>query len=99
MTIPPGALPALSRRMYDTLTTAQTERRHRQNIINGELEWVRHERQTMHTAVNQARAEHGKPPVPLNAVEHAEDLASGHSDYTRKFAFYCAELVFQGWVE
>lgn len=84
---------SLSRIMRDTLTTAQEERPQRQDIVDGELDWIRYERATMHNAVNQVRENYGLPLVPLAAVERVEQMACGHSDYTHKFAWYCAELA------
>ncbi|MFD8609751.1 hypothetical protein [Streptomyces sp. NPDC059631] len=43
--------------------------------------------------VNEIRAEHGLPPVPLEEILRVEQQAGGHSDYSLKFAFYCAELA------
>ncbi|MEV3999068.1 hypothetical protein AB0K62_25895 [Streptomyces halstedii] len=43
--------------------------------------------------MNEIRAEYGLPPIPLEVVTRVEGLAVGHSDYSWKFAFYCAELV------
>jgi len=76
-----------------TLITAQKERDRRQEIFGGELAWVIYERETMLNAVNRARAAYGKQPLPPAAVERVEGLATGHVDYTDKFALYCTELV------
>ncbi|WP_327066817.1 hypothetical protein [Kitasatospora sp. NBC_01302] len=84
---------ALRDRFRDILATAQAERHLREDVIDGELEWVAHERTTMHRAVNKARAELGKQPLPISAVEAVEQQAVGHSDYSSKYAPYCAELV------
>lgn len=56
-------------------------------------EWQRLERETMWNFVNEQRAERGKPPLPLEEVQWAEQKALGHSDYGTKFALYCVELV------
>ncbi|MGE7438012.1 spore germination YkwD domain-containing protein [Kitasatospora sp. NPDC001175] len=79
--------------MRAILTRAQEERPHRQGFVDGELDWVLFERATMLAAVNQARAEHGLLPVPMESIARAEQQAVGHSDYFKKFALYCAELV------
>jgi hypothetical protein len=86
-------LQSLFGEMRRILTHAQEQRDDRQEVIDGELDWIRYERQTMHDAVNQARADRGLPPTPLTLIERAEKQATGHSDYTKKFALYCAELA------
>lgn len=43
--------------------------------------------------VNEHRALLGKPPVDAAAIERVERWALGHSDYSSKFALYCAELA------
>jgi phosphopantetheine adenylyltransferase len=86
---------ALRNEFLAVLTAAQQERMDRQDIVDGELEWVRFERETMHRAVNEARGEAGKQPLPIDAVERVESSATGHSDYNSKFALYCAELVLE----
>ena len=47
----------------------------------------------MHEAVNRVRADTGLTPLPIEAVTRVENLAVGHSDYSQKYAFYCAELA------
>jgi hypothetical protein len=83
--------------LRQVLMTAQGKRDQRPNLVevNGvaECEWAVYERQVMHDAVNLLRAGSQLPPVPLADIERVEMLAVGHSDYTAKFAFYCAELV------
>ena len=55
--------------------------------------WILHERKTMHDEVNLERSKVGKAPVPIEAVVRVERMAVGHSDFSSKFALYCAELV------
>lgn len=96
MTITSGQLGqklALRDQFRETLATAQAERHLREDVIDGEVGWVLYELHAMHQAVTQARAELGKQPLPISAVEAAEQQAVGHSDYSSKFALYCAELV------
>lgn len=93
MTTAFARLHALQQEMHRTLTRAQAERHLREDLVDGELGWIRYERETMHNAVNQARTDRFLPPVPIEAVERVEQQATGHSDYTKKFALYCAELV------
>ncbi|MDW6058208.1 hypothetical protein SAZ11_08920 [Streptomyces sp. FXJ1.4098] len=85
-------------RLYDVLTTAQGERPKRPNLIAAadggvECEWARFERNTMWEEVNRIRSEHGLRPALLSSIVCAEQQAVGHSDYTKKFALYCAELT------
>jgi hypothetical protein len=47
----------------------------------------------MHEAVNRIRADQGLPAVAVEAICRVEQQAIGHLDYSRKFAFYCAELA------
>lgn len=47
----------------------------------------------MHHAVNHRRSERGLPNVDRDAIVRVEQWACGHSDYSSKFALYCAELV------
>lgn len=57
------------------------------------LEWVAKERIAMLNAVNDIRAERGVSLLRLDDIARVEQMASGHSDYTKKFALYCAELA------
>lgn len=82
----------------DVLTAAQKERPLRQDLIklpdgSEECGWVAFERETMHRAVNDVRAENGLDEIPIEPVLRAERLAVGHVDYSEKFALYCAELA------
>lgn len=81
--------------LLSNLQVAQSVRHTRGHVDEetGELAWIVHERTTMFNAVNGLRRERGLDPVSLDEVKRAESLASGHSDYTRKFALGCAELV------
>lgn len=56
--------------------------------------WQEYELFGMLTAVNDERAELNKHPVAMAAIEKAERQAGGHSDYARKFPWYCAEIVY-----
>jgi hypothetical protein len=56
-------------------------------------EWVAAERELMHHLVNQERKARGLAKLLVSEIERVELLAVGHSDYTRKFALYCAELA------
>jgi hypothetical protein len=87
---------ALRDRFLETLSTAQKERGKRaaQPVPRGEPGWMIFERETMHAAVNDERRARGLAPVTLRDVEVVERCASGHCDYSTKFALYCAEIVF-----
>jgi hypothetical protein len=79
-------LPGLKKGMLVTLTAAQTKRKEIPN-------WVEYERKQMLCAINKRRAFLGKPDVTVQQLRRAEDNAFGHSDYSEKFALYCAMLV------
>lgn len=82
------------------LSAAQEQREQRPDLVDGpdgpECEWAAFERGRMHEAVNVIRAERALPAVPVEDVARVERLAVGHSDYSLKFAFYCAELASAG---
>jgi hypothetical protein len=58
-----------------------------------ELAWIVYERRAMHNETNRIRSEAGLPYLPIEDIERAESLASGHIDYFQKFTLYCAELA------
>ena len=80
-----------------TLTAAQEERAKRPDLVEGpdgpECAWAAYERTRMHEKVNEIRAERGLPAVPVEDILRVERQAVGHSDYSLKFAFYCAEIA------
>lgn len=55
--------------------------------------WIAAERNVMLVATNEWRALLNKPPVTVAQIERVEQWACGHSDYSEKFALYCAELA------
>lgn len=74
----------------DCLSDIQKEREYRPEVIeNFEVAWVVYERLFMYGLVN----EESDKLIPLADVVAAEVRATGHIDYTHKFALYCAELV------
>lgn len=79
------------------LAAAQEKRADRPGLVtvDGRLEcaWAAYERKVMFEAVNRVRAETGLTPLPIEAVVRVENLAVGHSDYSQKFSFYCAEIA------
>jgi hypothetical protein len=93
----------LQQRFDEILAKAMKERGDRQEFIPDPHDthqnpaWVLFERQTMHDTVNAERQARGLQPIPISAVVRVERCASGHVDYQRKFALYCAELVLGEW--
>lgn len=93
----PTSLKAATDCLRATLTAAQKERDQRPDLVDGpdgpECEWAAYERARMHEKVNEIRADLGRPALPMEDILRVERQAVGHSDYSLKFAFYCAELV------
>jgi hypothetical protein len=58
------------------------------------LEWIAAEHNAMRNAVNDLRVERGLPVIDPMLIARAEQSAAGHVDYTKKYALYCADLVF-----
>jgi len=91
------ALKTTTDRLYAVLVAAQKERDQRPDLIEGpdgpECEWARFERNAMWTEVNRICSERGLPPVLLTQMLDAERQAVGHSDYSLKYALYCAEIT------
>ena len=79
-------LPALRDRFLALLSEAQCSR-------NEHPDWVLRERRLMRDLVNIERLCEHLPALPITAVERVETMAEGHSDYSSKFALYCAELA------
>ncbi len=80
------------------LVKAQGERSRRDDMVPGpdgwkEPGWIVYERQVMFDEVNRLRGTRGRAPVTLKDVMKVEGCASGHVDYSRKYALYCAEIV------
>lgn len=74
--------------LHESLCRAQEARELFPNI-----EWIDFERLVMLAAVNKFRISRGFDLRSLEDVERVEQMASGHYDYTKKFALYCAELI------
>ena len=77
----------------DILQSAQEHRAERNHFIENELGWITFERKIMFNAVNDKRLEFNLSPLTLDQFRKAENSAVGHTDYTHKFALYCAELI------
>jgi hypothetical protein len=86
------------------LMTAQKERPARQGFVeipkhwgDGTVtvpEWNAYELEIMVKTINETRKQRNVVrEITLKDVCGAEQLAMGHSDYTHKFALYCAELA------
>jgi len=90
-------------KMLNALRNAQKQRTIRQELVASnipnekfpELEWVVYERQVMFELVNEERKQNGLEPIQIDDVLKVEIQATGHVDYTTKFALYCAELTLQ----
>lgn len=76
-------------RLLAVLEKAQKQRPQRREADG----WIAYERAEMLLAVNRERGSRGMPQLTNSDVETAERGALGHSDYSRKFALYCADLV------
>ena len=80
------------------LSAAQKERDKRSELVPVEGDWpeagwIRFERDTMLSSVNRERASRGKALVTAGDILKVERIACGHSDYSSKFALYCAEII------
>jgi hypothetical protein len=87
--------------LLEALRAAQQVRNERDELTtdtNGEpiAAWALHERDVMLRETNRWRDYARLPHVDMAAIERVERMAAGHSDYTTKFAWYCAE-VSMGW--
>lgn len=60
---------------------------------HGMMAWIEFERLTMLLAVNKFRLKKGLQPATVEQIIRVESLASGHVDYTTKYALGCEELV------
>jgi len=80
-------------RLREVLAEVQDERQYRP-VSNGSDGWIVYEQLHMWGVVNRMRAIlMGKQPIPFEDIQRVESLASGHVDYSKKFALYCAELL------
>ena len=55
--------------------------------------WILAERESVMREVNHQRALRAFDPIGIAAIERAERLAVGHSDYVSKYAHAAADLV------
>ena len=80
-------------RFHSTLVDAQREREYMPIHDPSEPYWNTYDMMVMWLLVNKLREAYDRPMLPFSAVRKVEQVASGHFDYTKKFALYCAELV------
>lgn len=88
---------ALMHLFEEVLMEAASHRSERDDMVTGpggfpECEWVGYERDQMRAAVDAERTRRGLPPVAEREIQRVEQMASGHCDYAKKYALYCAEL-------
>lgn len=83
--------------LHDALVVAQSDRSRRKGVSpTGELEWITYERAMMLDTTIALLIRHQLPidaDAATKAVTNAESAASGHADYTAKWALGCAEYV------
>lgn len=79
--------------LLHTLDAAQQLRYKRPRQVWGVSEWAAFERLKMWEAVNKYRLQRNKVSILIDRIKCVERIAFGHSDYSEKFALYCAELV------
>jgi hypothetical protein len=79
------------------LSELRKERRDRAGLTQlGEEtypEWAAFEIESLFSRINEERKNLGLDPCALQEVQLADSQASGHSDYSHKFALYCAEIA------
>lgn len=80
-------------RIHAALVLAQKERDVLQDFDGKELLWMAYERLCVMIEANRIRQARGQTLIPLERILRAESLASGHVDYTKKFAMYVADDV------
>jgi hypothetical protein len=80
-------------RLRAQIRAMQSQRRYRDDFVDGKVGWVRYEQMHLWGLINEHREVHEKEPLPFEVVRIAEEMASGHSDYTDKLALYSMELV------
>lgn len=78
--------------MRDAMLAVLGAQQDKRNDYDG-LSWIDAELDVMHRAVNVERENRHLPAVELAVVKAVERYASGSTDYSSKFALYCAELA------
>jgi len=77
------------------LGNAQKLRSEKVGRIGDEYEWMLHEHKVMLQTVNAIRLQRERPLVEIEEVRRVEGLATGHIDYSQKFALYCVHLALE----
>jgi hypothetical protein len=80
----------LRNQLHNFLSDAQDKFR---KTYAGTTKWIDKEHEAMLNEVNRHLTERGRPVIALEELRKAEQLALGHSDYSSKFALYCAEII------
>jgi len=79
------------------LNDAQKHRPEKSKRVGDELEWVIYEREVMLQAINAVRLQRKRPRITVEELHRVEETAVGHTDYSQKFALYCAQLALRLW--
>lgn len=82
-------------RLHKILVQAQEARKFMPMEATDVPYWNTYEMLTVWGAVNQIRHNLNKDTLPFDLIERVESMAAGHSDYTKKFALYSAELILE----
>lgn len=77
------------------LNDAQKHRSEKSKWIGNGLGWVIYEREVMLQVVNAVRLQRKRPRIMVEEVRRVEESAIGHTDYSQKFALYCAQLALE----
>ncbi|WP_431229139.1 hypothetical protein [Burkholderia contaminans] len=80
-----------ARSIYDALLREATLRKER-----SVAEWLAAERETVHRESARQAQRLGLRTPTIEEVEHAERLATGHSDYAAKWAQGMAQAMYNG---
>lgn len=92
----------IKQKMLAALSEAQKLRQTRSSFVSIETpwgykdtvpEWNLFEMTAMRDIVNREREKNKLPLITLLDIRRVESMACGHSDYSSKFALYCAELT------
>lgn len=81
-------LRVLHQHMREVLADVQAKRKEA-----SDSSWILREQEAMLQAVNLERVRRQRAPITMETLIRREQLAVGHTDYSIKFALYCAELV------
>lgn len=79
----------LTQKVMLSVLEGQQRRRHEYK----DATWIDVELDVMHSAVNCERYKRKLPDINRDVMMRHERMAAGQSDYSSKFALYCAELA------